>query len=67
MRRRGELLSKLPMTEVRWQDYSEIIENSEPWDPIQEPDNHGWFLIKDVPLIAFSEISAKEIADVEDP
>lgn len=67
MQQRAKLLVKLPMTEVRWQDYAEVIENSEPWDPIQFPDDHKWFLIKDVPLAAFSEISVKEIADVEDP
>lgn len=67
IRQRGELLSKLPMLEVNWKDYSEIIENSEPWDPIRFPEDHEWFLIKDVPLAAFGEISAKEIEDVEDP
>jgi hypothetical protein len=67
IQKRAKAFSKLPMMPVEWQPYSEIIWASEPWDPIRWPDNHDWYLIKDVPLSYFKEITAAEIEDVEDP
>lgn len=64
--RRAELLGEMPQEPVDWRRFSEVLENSEPWDPIQWPENHDWFLIKDVPLDAFREVNIDAIADVED-
>jgi len=64
--RRAAILDEMPQEQVNWEDYREIIEASEPWDPIQWPENHDWFLIKEVPLDAFREVSIDAIADVED-
>lgn len=64
--RRAEILQEMPRAQVSWEDFREIIEASEPWDPIQWPENHDWFLIKDVPLDAFREVNVDAIAEVED-
>lgn len=65
--RRAEIIDRLPKESVNWQDYAEIIEASEPWDPIQWPENHDWELVRDVPLDAFRGVTVAAIADVEDP
>ena len=65
--RRAAILEEMPRVSVNWEDFREIIEASEPWDPIQWPENHDWFFIKDVPLDAFREVNVDAIADVEDP
>lgn len=64
---RAKLLKGMPRNPVEWQDYREVIEASEPWDMIRWPENHEWFLIKDVPLSTFREVSIGEVAYVEDP
>lgn len=64
--RRAEILEEIPKVPVDWEDFREIIEASEPWDPVRWPENHDWFLVKDVPLDAFKEVTARAIADVED-
>lgn len=65
MRRRAKALEKMLATQVDWREYSHILQVSEPWDPIRWPENHDWFLIKDVPLRHFPEISVDDISDVE--
>lgn len=64
--RRAAILMEMPQVPVNWEDFREVIETSEPWDPIRWPENHEWFLIKDVPLDAFREVNVDAIADVED-
>jgi hypothetical protein len=60
-------LDHLPKTRVNWEDYKHIIEVSERYDAIEWPENHEWFLLKNVPMKVFKHISIKEIAAVEDP
>ncbi len=67
LRRRAKAFTKLHKEPVKWEDYREIIESSEPWDPIQWPENHDWFMIQNVPMDLFKDVSVREIADVEDP
>ncbi len=64
---RVKAFPEMDWTEVKWEDYREVIEASEPWDPIQWPEDHNWFLIKDVPLSLFEDVSIRDIADVDDP
>jgi hypothetical protein len=62
--RRAAILEKMARVPVLWEDYREILEASEPWDPIRWPENHDWFLIKDVPLGAFREVTIDAVQDV---
>lgn len=64
--RRAKILEKLHRDPVQWEDFREIIEASEPWDPIQWPQNHDWFLIRKVPMSAFRGITVAAISDVQD-
>lgn len=65
--RRAGILEGMSQEPVDWKDFREVIQNSEEWDPIKWPDDHDWFLIKDVPMDAFRGIDVDAIADVEDP
>lgn len=65
--RRALILEKMSKDPANWEDFREIIEASEPWDPIQWPENHDWFMIRKVPMKAFRGITLGAIADVEDP
>lgn len=65
--RRARILDKMPREPVDWQDYREVLEASEPWDPIRWPENHDWSLIKDVSLDAFREVNIARVSQVEDP
>lgn len=65
--RRSLILDKMEKDPVKWEDFREIIEASEPWDPIQWPENHDWFMIRKVPMTAFRGITLEAVADVEDP
>lgn len=64
--RRARILESLPKLPAAWEDYREVISASELWDPIRWPGNHDWFLVKNVPLNAFREVSIDAIAAVDD-
>ncbi len=67
LQRRAQAFAKMEQKPVKWEDYEEIIESAEPWDPIRWPENHDWFMIRDVPLDLFKDVSVRDIADVTDP
>ena len=67
LKARAKAFTELQQTSANWEDYKEVIEASEPWDPIQWPEDHDWFLIQDVPLSLFEDVSIRDIEDVEDP
>ena len=65
-KRRAPALAKMPYEDVRWQDFSEIIDSAEPWEQIEHPDNFEWSLIKNVPLSLFPEATVSAISNVDD-
>lgn len=65
--RRAPILASMPQESVDWKDYSYVLEQAEPWEQIEHPENFDWALIRNVPLTAFPEATPEQIKNVDDP